>query len=108
MFYTPLTRGQIKGIMKLMLKDLSSRLADRHLTVELTPAAQEYAVDEGYDPVYGARPLKRFIQRMIETPIARMLIAEDVPEGSTIHVDVEGELIMVSHGASPLVADEIT
>ena len=78
-FYTPLTRDQISGILQLMLKDLSGRLADSHLSVELTDAAKEYVIDNGYDPVYGARPLKRFLQRAVETPIARMLIAEDVP-----------------------------
>ena len=72
-FYTPLTRDQISGILQLMLKDLSGRLADRHLSVELTDAAKEYVIDNGYDPVYGARPLKRFLQRAVETPIARML-----------------------------------
>ena len=106
-FYTPLTRDQITGIMQLMLKELSGRLADRHLTVELTDAAKEYVIDNGYDPVYGARPLKRFIQRAVETPIARMLIARDVPEGSRIIVDVENDEIAVSYDAAPLEADVI-
>ena len=107
MFYTPLTRDQISGILQLMLKDLSGRLADRHLSVELTDAAKEYVIDNGYDPVYGARPLKRFLQRAVETPIARMLIAEDVPEGSEIVVDVENGEITVKHQPAPLVADVI-
>ena len=106
-FYTPLTRDQISGILQLMLKDLSGRLADRHLSVELTDAAKEYVIDNGYDPVYGARPLKRFLQRAVETPIARMLIAEDVPEGSEIVVDVENGEITVKHQPAPLVADVI-
>ena len=106
-FYTPLTRDQISGILQLMLKDLSGRLADRHLSVELTDAAKEYVIDNGYDPVYGARPLKRFLQRAVETPIARMLIAEDVPEGSEIVVDVQNGEITVKHQPAPLVADVI-
>ena len=106
-FYTPLTREQIMDIMDLMLKDLSNRLSDRHLTVTLTDAAKAFVVDNGYDPVYGARPLKRFLQSAVETPIARMLISEDVPEGSAIHVDVEGGKVAVSHAQAPLVADEI-
>ena len=106
-FYTPLTRDQISGILQLMLKDLSGRLADRHLSVELTDAAKEYVIDNGYDPVYGARPLKRFLQRAVETPIAWMLIAEDVPEGSEIVVDVENGEITVKHQPAPLVADVI-
>ena len=106
-FYTPLTRDQISGILQLMLKDLSGRLADRHLSVELTDAAKDYVIDNGYDPVYGARPLKRFLQRAVETPIARMLIAEDVPEGSEIVVDVENGEITVKHQPAPLVADVI-
>ncbi len=106
-FYTPLTREQIGGILKLMLRELSGRLADRHICVELTDAAREYVIDNGYDPVYGARPLKRFIQRAVETPIARLLIAEDVPEGSEIVVDVEDDEIRVSYHSAPLIADSI-
>ena len=106
-FYTPLTREQIGGILKLMLRELSGRLADRHICVELTDAAREYVIDNGYDPVYGARPLKRFIQRAVETPIARLLIAEDVPEGSEIVVDVEDGKIKVSYHNAPLIPDSI-
>ena len=106
-FYTPLTREQIGGILKLMLRELSGRLADRHICVELTDAAREYVIDNGYDPVYGARPLKRFIQRAVETPIARLLIAEDVPEGSEIVVDVEDGEIKVSYHNAPLIPDSI-
>ena len=106
-FYTPLTREQSGGILKLMLRELSGRLADRHICVELTDAAREYVIDNGYDPVYGARPLKRFIQRAVETPIDRLLIAEDVPEGSEIVVDVEDGKIKVSYHNAPLIADSI-
>ena len=107
-FYTPLTRGQIGGILRLMLKELSARLADRHISVRLTDAAVEYVIENGYDPVYGARPLKRFIQRAVETPIARLLISQYVPEGSEITVDAQDEKISVSFSEAPLIADSIT
>ena len=89
--YTPLSRPQIIQIMHLMIADLTRRLSDRRLQVQLTPAAESYVVDNGYDSAYGARPLKRFIQRAIETPIAKLLIREDVPEDTTIIVDVEND-----------------
>ena len=73
----------------------TSRLAERGVTVRLTDAAKDYVVENGYDPVYGARPLKRFIQRAVETPVARTLVAEDVPEGSTLEVYPEGEALAV-------------
>ena len=93
--YTPLTRDQIVSIMHLMIKDLDRRLADRRLTVELTPAAEQWVVDNGYDSVYGARPLKRFIQRAVETPIARLLIEKDLKEDTAIVVDVENDEVVL-------------
>ena len=93
--YTPLTRDQIVEIMHLMIKGLDRRLADRRLTVQLTPAAEQWVVDNGYDSVYGARPLKRFIQRAVETPIARLLIERDLPEDTAIIVDVENDEVML-------------
>ncbi|MER2142524.1 MAG: ATP-dependent chaperone ClpB [Eubacteriales bacterium] len=91
--YTPLTRDQIVEIMHLMIKGLDRRLADRRLTVQLTPAAEQWVVDNGYDSVYGARPLKRFIQRAVETPIAKLLIERDLPEDTTVVVDVEDDQV---------------
>ena len=93
--YTPLTRDQIVSIMHLMIRDLDRRLAERRLTVQLTPAAEQWVVDNGYDSVYGARPLKRFIQRAVETPIARLLIERDLPEDTAIIVDVENDEVML-------------
>jgi len=93
--YTPLTRDQIVEIMHLMIKGLDRRLADRRLTVQLTPAAEQWVVDNGYDSVYGARPLKRFIQRAVETPIARLLIERDLPEDTAIIVDVEDDEVVL-------------
>ncbi len=94
-FYTPLTREQIEKIADLTLDALNKRLAERGVTVRLTDEAKAYVVENGYDPVYGARPLKRFIQRAVETPVARTLIAEDVPEGTTLEVYPEGAALAV-------------
>ena len=94
-FYTPLTKEQIEKIADLTLEALNKRLAERGVTVRLTDAARDYVVENGYDPIYGARPLKRFIQRAVETPVARVLIAEDIPEGSTLEVYPDGEALAV-------------
>ena len=94
-FYTPLTKEQIEKIADLTLDALNKRLAERGVTVRLTDEAKAYVVENGYDPVYGARPLKRFIQRAVETPVARTLIAEDVPEGSTLEVYPKDEALAV-------------
>ena len=93
-YYKPLTRAQIGSIVQLMLKGLNRRLSDRQLSVELTPAALETVIDQGFDPIYGARPLKRFLQSHVETLVARRIIAANVKSGETMMVDVdpEGEL----------------
>ena len=76
-----------------MLNDLRSRLADRHIAIEVTEAARRHIAEEGYDPVYGARPLRRFIAHQVETRIARLLIAGEALDGATVLVDVrEGEI----------------
>ncbi len=89
-FYKPLTKENISGIVDLLLADLSRRLADRQLTMKLTDAAKQYLIDGGYDPVYGARPLKRFIQQKLETLLARKMIAEDLEPGTEIVIDYDG------------------
>jgi len=94
-FYTPLSRVEIEKITELMLKDLDRRLSERRVTVKLSDEAKRFVIDNGYDPVYGARPLKRFIQRAVETPVARMLIASDVPEGSVLELYPEGDGLAV-------------
>ena len=93
--YTPLTRSQIVEIMHLMIQNLEKRLADRRLSVKLTPAAEDYVIENGYDSAYGARPLKRFLQKSVETAIAKLLIAQYVPEDSRLIVDVENDQIVV-------------
>ncbi len=94
-FYTPLNKEQIGQIANLTLEALNRRLAERGVTVRLTDAARDYVIENGYDPIYGARPLKRFIQRAVETPVARILIAEDVPEGGTLEVYPQGDELAV-------------
>ena len=94
-FYKPLGRSEIGQIVDLMITDLNRRLADKQLSVSLSPEAKEYVVSEGYDPIFGARPLKRFIQRRIETLIARKLIADDVAPRSHLEVDMEEGILSV-------------
>jgi len=86
--FTPLTLAEIERIVDLQIGDVRRRLADRHLTLELTDEARAFIAREGYDAVYGARPLKRFIQREVETRIGRALLAGDVRDGATISLDV--------------------
>ena len=87
--FTPLLLGEIKQIVKLLTRDLSDRLASQGVKLELSEAANELIAREGYDPVYGARPLKRYLQHQLETRIGRALIAGEVGEGSVIDVGVE-------------------
>ena len=95
--FKPLTLQEVEQIVGLMTKDLSKRLQDRHVKVEITEAARGFIAESGYDPVYGARPLRRYIQRELETRIGRALIAGDVPEGNVIRVDLKDNRIDVSH-----------
>ena len=87
--FKPLTKENIGGIIHLIINDLNKRLADRDLTIELTPDAEEFIVDNAYDPVYGARPLKRYIQKYVETLSAKLILADQVQEGDTILIAVE-------------------
>ncbi|WP_274953828.1 ATP-dependent chaperone ClpB [Angelakisella massiliensis] len=95
-FYKPLTKNEISGIVDLLMADLSKRLADKQLKLSLTDSAREYIVDQGYDPVYGARPLKRFIQSKVETLLARIIIKGDLDEGDTLVVDRQGDGLTIS------------
>ena len=94
-FYKPLTRNEIDKIVDLQVADLNHRLIDKQLTVRLTSAARSYIVAQGYDPIYGARPLKRFMQRSVETLIARKLIAEDVQPRTELLVDYDGDKLVI-------------
>ena len=87
--FKPLTKDNIGGIIKLIIADLNKRLADRELTVELSDAAEHFIIDEAYDPVYGARPLKRYIQKYVETLSAKLILEDKVDQGDIIYIDVD-------------------
>ena len=89
--FKPLTKDNIGHIVDLLMKDLNKRLADQELCVELSPAAKQFVIDGGYDPVYGARPLKRFVQKEVETSTAKLILSGQVSEGDTILLDVENK-----------------
>ena len=93
--FKPLTRENIGGIVDLVVANLNKRLADRELTIELTDEAKKYVADNGYDPVYGARPLKRYLQKHVETLAAKVILEGKVNMGDTIIFDVkDGELVV--------------
>ena len=85
--FKPLTRDNISGIVTLMLKDVNKRLAERELSIELTPAAINYVCENGYDPVYGARPLKRYLQKYVETLAAKIILSGNISQGDRIQID---------------------
>ncbi|WP_339232280.1 ATP-dependent chaperone ClpB [Geobacillus sp. FSL W8-0032] len=93
--FKPLSMNEVKGIVDKFARELSGRLADRHIELALTEAAKQYIAEAGFDPVYGARPLKRFMQKQIETPLAKALIAGKVKEHSAVTVDVEDGTIII-------------
>ena len=93
-FYKPLTRENIHGIVDLLVADLQKRMAQKQLTVTLTGAAKDYLIAKGYDPIYGARPLKRLIQTEVETLLARWIIAEDPAPETAITVDYDGQKLV--------------
>ena len=94
--FKPLTRDNIGGIVDLIVADLNKRLADRELTLELTPEAKQFIADNAYDPVYGARPLKRYIQKHVETLAAKLILADQVDEGDVIQIAVEDGTLTAS------------
>ena len=87
MFYKPLTRADVGHIVELLTADINSRLAQKGLSCVLTPAARELVIENAYDPLYGARPLRRYLQHTVETLISRAIIAGEVAEGQTLTVD---------------------
>lgn len=86
--FKPLTKENIGNIVELQIVELNKRLADRELAVALTDSAKQYVVDHGYDPVYGARPLKRYLQKYVETLAAKIILGDQVRAGQTIVIDV--------------------
>jgi ATP-dependent Clp protease ATP-binding subunit ClpB len=101
--FKPLTLEEITVIVDLLLADLNKRLAERRVTVTLDPKAKEWVAEKGYDPVFGARPLKRFLQRTVETKLARALIAGEIAEDSAITFTVQNDQltpVQVGHASA--------
>ena len=94
--FKPLSKNDIGGIVDLIMKDLNARLVDKELTVELSGEAKSYIIENAYEPVYGARPLKRFIQKHVETLAAKLILADKVSEKDTILIDVQNEELVAS------------
>ena len=91
--FNPLTRDNMSGIIKLIIQDLNSRLADKDLTIELTGEAEDWIVEQAYDPAYGARPLKRYLQKHVETLVAILILSDSVKNGDVILIKInKGEL----------------
>ena len=92
--FKPLTKDNIGGIVDLVIDDLNKRLSDREISIKLTDAAKSYVIDNAYDPIYGARPLKRYIQKYVETLSAKIILEDKVKPHDIITFDVEnGELV---------------
>jgi len=89
--FKPLTREDITSIVELMIRDINRRLSDKELCVELTEAAKQFVVENGYNPAYGARPLRRYLQKNVETLAARIILQGDIREGQKIMVDINAD-----------------
>ena len=89
--FKPLTKDNIERIVDLLIKDVNRRLADKELKVKLTDTAKKYIVDNGFDPMYGARPLKRYVQKTVETLAAKLILKGDINVGDDILIDVDGD-----------------
>jgi ATP-dependent Clp protease ATP-binding subunit ClpB len=102
-FYKPLEKAEIRSIVGLLLKGLKTRLAAREITVELTEQAVDAIAEAGFDPVYGARPLKRYMQSQLETMLARAIVAGDVLPGQHVLVDCDGEKLTLRSGEKAII-----
>ena len=104
--FKPLTMENIGGIMDLLIEELNGRLADKEITIELTQAAREYIAKQAYDPAYGARPLKRYLQKNVETLSARMILSDQVHTEDTIVIDVQDGKLMATVRVAPDSSEE--
>ena len=95
MFYKPLGKDEIGKIVDLLVKDLNKRLEDKQLSVTLTPAAKAFVINSGFDPVYGARPLRRFIQSKVETKLAKHILTSDIKPKTQLTVDYDGRELVI-------------
>ncbi len=94
--FKPLGHAQIAAIVRLQLEDLRARLKEQELTLDIDDRAVAWLADKGYDPVYGARPVKRALQRELETPVARKIVAGDYAPGATVRVTVAGDALKLA------------
>ncbi|MEG1458068.1 MAG: type VI secretion system ATPase TssH, partial [Acetivibrio sp.] len=94
--FKPLTRENISGIINLLIQDLNRRLKDHELHLELSGEAVKFVIEEAYDPIYGARPLKRYLQKHVETLTARLILEDQVSQGDTIQIQVENGKLTAS------------
>ena len=92
--FKPLTKKDVGQIIDLLVKDVNKRLVEREVSIELTDVAKDFVVEGGYEPMYGARPLKRYLQKHVETLAARLILEGNVGRGSTIVIDVEGDQLV--------------
>ena len=92
--FRPLTKDNVYSIISLLVNDINKRLADKELRIELTEAAKQLVVEGGYDPTYGARPLKRYLQKSVETLAARLILSDGVDAEDTILIDVENDQLI--------------
>jgi len=89
--FKPLTKSNIGNIIQLLMEDLNKRLSDKEISVELTEPAKEYVIEHGFDPIYGARPMKRYLQKTVETEAAKLILADKVQAGDIIQIDIENK-----------------
>ena len=94
-FYKPLKKDEISRILELLIKDLEKRLEDKHIKLELTETAKAYLIDNGYDQIYGARPLKRFVKKKLETLIAESILNQKISPMTTVIVDAENNNLYI-------------
>ena len=105
--FKPLSLAEITTIVGLLIQDVQKRVADRGITLDVTDAAKECIARSGYDAVYGARPLKRYIQRELETRIARALIADEITSGSTVKVDAKGDSLVIKNAEIGTIEEKV-
>lgn len=88
--FKPLSKEDIHSIIDILMKNLNKRLVNREISIELDPSARDYIIENGYDPVYGARPLKRFLQKHVETLAGRLILGDEVLPGDVIQIHCDG------------------
>ncbi len=96
-FYKPLMKDEITKILDLLIQDLNKRLEDKNVGIELTKDAKDYLIDNGYDEVYGARPLKRFVQKKLETLIARKLLTDEIKPNTVVKVECKDDELVIDN-----------